>query len=65
MGIHDEPAQVRLLEDRVETGDVAALGQPDTDRIAQTKVLAMMIAGDENLRAYGIGKIRMKGRIRE
>ncbi len=32
--VHDEPAEVRLLEDVLEPGHVAAFREPDADRVA-------------------------------
>src|SRR5688572_4218257 len=50
VGFRDEPANVRLLEDGLDIGDVSTFGQPNAFRVA-TKTGTIMIPCDENLRA--------------
>jgi len=54
VGVHDEPAEVCLLQDGIDARDIAALGQPNSPRVA-AEALAVLVAADEDLCAHRLG----------
>ena len=61
MRVHDEPADVRLLQHMLHAIHVGALGQPDAARVLP-EAFAVMIARGQDLRADGR---RMRGQQRQ